>query len=150
MLTEASWVAILVQSIASAGLVLVAALTAGLPLLLSIRKRAGAAAASAGAAAADAKAAREQVQNSHETNFRDDHDTKHGEVISAIAGVESRVNARLAVIEGDIRGVRRDVGRLADADARHDERIHDLEQTQPRGNVPRQPPRRGGNRRSKQ
>lgn len=147
-LTEASWVALLVQSIASAGLVLVAVVTVGLPLLLSIRKKAGAAATSAGAAAADAKAAREQVQNSHETNFRDDHDEKHTAVMSAIAGVESRMDARFTNLEGDIRGVRRDIGRLADADARHENRIHELEQTQPRTSPPQT--RRGGNRRSKQ
>lgn len=125
-MTEQALVAILVQGIASSGLVLVAVL----PVLLSTRKKAS-------AAATDAKAAREQVQNSHTVNFRDDHDTKHGEVMAAIA----RVDQRVVNVESDMRGMRRDIGRLADADARHDERIHDLERTQP------QTPKRGSDRR---
>ncbi|MDH6181806.1 septal ring factor EnvC (AmiA/AmiB activator) [Microbacteriaceae bacterium SG_E_30_P1] len=105
-----NWENIIVQAVASAGVISAALL----PVLVSTRRKAS-------SAAKDASAARSQVQNSHTKNFRDDHDDKHTAVMSAIARVES-----------DIRGVRRDVGRLADADVRHEQRIHDLEQTQPR------------------
>lgn len=116
-MTEAAIVSIIVQGIATSGVVLVALL----PLLLSTRKKVT-------AAAVDAKAARAQVENSHTANFRDDHDEKHGEVMDAI----KRVDRRVENVEADLRGARRDIGRLADADMRHDERIHDLEKTQPK------------------
>lgn len=62
---------------------------------------------------------REHVQNSHATNLRDD--------LDAIAALIEAVSARLELVERDgrardetimseVRGVRRDVGRLGDSD----------------------------------
>lgn len=112
--------AIVVGGLSSTAIVLAATL----PVLISTRRKAA-------AAASDAAGARNQVENSHTKNFRDDHDDKHAEVLAAV----DRVDRRVGNVESDLRGVRRDVGRLADAHARHDERIHDLEQTQPRAQV---------------
>lgn len=88
-----------------------------------------------------AKATRTQVENNHvdaegkPINLREESDERHAENSSMLAQLLKIVTG----MQGDIRGMRRDIGRLADADAKHDERIHDLEQTTPR-------PPRGGKR----
>lgn len=61
-----------------------------------------------------AKAAREQVENDHATNLRVEGDDRHTEILQRLEGLAS-----------DIRGVRRDIGRI-------DERVIELERTQPR------------------
>lgn len=81
-----------------------------------------------------AKAARDQVENHHNTNLREEADDRHAENKALLENVLERVSGvddRLAGVKSDIRGLRRDVGRLYDADRTHEERIHDLEKTQP-------------------
>lgn len=67
-----------------------------------------------------AKATRAQVENDHTTNLREEGDDRHRELVHRLEGLAS-----------DIRGLRRDVGRLTDTDHDHEKRIDDLERTQP-------------------
>jgi hypothetical protein len=71
----------------------------------------------------DTKASREQVENSHNTNLRDDLDGRHGEVMRVL----DRLYRQFEGMGSDIRGIRKDIGRLESSDDRLDERIHDLE-----------------------
>ncbi|TFD51947.1 DUF2746 domain-containing protein [Cryobacterium sp. Hh11] len=66
------------------------------------------------AAEGNSAIAREQVQNSHKTNFRDDTDANHAEVL----GILKSHGAQLS-------GMQRDVGRLADADLEHTRQARD-------------------------
>ena len=74
-----------------------------------------------------AKAARVQVENNHSTNMREEGDERHEENKKLLNDVLDRISG----VKSDIRGLRRDVGRLYDADRTHEERIHELEKTQP-------------------
>lgn len=66
---------------------------------------------------------RKQVENSHSTNLRDDMDDQHREVMGQLGRVADRLEGTAA----DIRGIRKDIGRLDSKDDRLDDRIHDLE-----------------------
>jgi len=79
-----------------------------------------------------AKATRNQVENSHTTNLREEQDDRHREAMDALADMRRHVDTRFDAQAADIRGVRRDIGRLADRDDNHEGRIHDLETTQPK------------------
>lgn len=88
------------QTLATMGLILAAVL----PSLLGTRK--------------DAAVVREQVQNSHVKNQRDDMDDKHDEIRELI-GVEfsklhHEIHERFEGVASDFRGVRKDIGRSAD------------------------------------
>lgn len=81
-----------------------------------------------------AKATREQVENHHDTNMRDEGDQRHNQNVKTLARLETVVDG----LANDLRGLRRDVGRLATADQHlterttaNAERIRELEQTQP-------------------
>lgn len=78
-----------------------------------------------------ARAARVQVENSHTTNLREEQDVRHIESMSAIAEMRRHVDSRFDAQGADIRGLRKDVGRLADSDHELEERVRDLERTQP-------------------
>jgi archaellum component FlaC len=67
---------------------------------------------------------RKQVENSHSTNLRDDMDSQHREVMGQLG----RVADRLEGTASDIRGIRKDIGRLESKDDRLAKQIHDLEQ----------------------
>jgi archaellum component FlaC len=71
----------------------------------------------------DASASRRQVENSHPTNLRDDMDDQHREVMGQLG----RVADRLEGTASDIRGIRKDIGRLESKDDRLDDRIHELD-----------------------
>jgi len=60
------------------------------------------------AAEISSAAARDQVQNSHKTNFRDDTDANHAQLLRILQGHTASIS-----------GIQRDVGRLADADLEH-------------------------------
>lgn len=81
-----------------------------------------------------AKAARVQVENNHRDadgnviNLREEGDERH----TANTQLLKQLIAAQHAIQGDIRGIRRDIGRLMDADASHADRIHQLEKTQPK------------------
>lgn len=102
---------LIVQTLATMGLILAAVL----PSLLGTRK--------------DAAVVREQVQNSHTKNQRDDMDDKHEEIRELLASkfeqLHNRMDDRFQAVASDIRGVRRDVGRLADGHVRLDKKIGD-------------------------
>jgi archaellum component FlaC len=66
---------------------------------------------------------RRQVENSHSTNLRDDIDNQHREVMGQLG----RVADRLEGTASDIRGIRKDIGRLESKDDRLDDRIHELD-----------------------
>lgn len=88
-----------------------------------------------------AKAARHQVQNSHEVNLRDDLDEKFKGLADLVKGLADDVSG----VKDDIGGVKKDVGgikediRIIHRDAGEDrraldrerERIRELEQTRP-------------------
>lgn len=67
-----------------------------------------------------AKAARDQVENDHATNLRVEGDERYHETIRRLEGIAA-----------DIRGLRKDLGRHDDHLARHEERLDQLERTQP-------------------
>ena len=71
----------------------------------------------------DTRASRAQVENSHTTNLRVEQDDRHGEIIARF----DKQDRRIGGIESDIRGLRKDIGRLDDKGEKLDERIHDLE-----------------------
>lgn len=71
----------------------------------------------------DTRASRAQVENSHTTNLRIEQDERHAEIIKRF----DRHDERFDNVEKDIRGLRRDVGRLDKKDEKLDDRIHDLE-----------------------
>lgn len=73
-----------------------------------------------------ALASRRQVENSHATNMREENDERHEQetglhkqTLKALRFLTSQ----MVGVQADIRGVRRDVGRLADADVRHDQKL---------------------------
>lgn len=89
------------QTLATLGLVAAAVV----PTLVSTRR--------------DASVVREQVQNSHTINQRDDMDQKHDAITELVTqkfeSLRSHMDVRFEAQGSDIRGVRRDVGRAADA-----------------------------------
>lgn len=98
-----------------------------IPVLISTRRHAR-------NAATDAAEARYQVANDHTTNLREEGDERHQENTKLLNAVLTRVDElaeRITGVKSDIRGIRRDVGRLADADRTHEDRIHELEKTHP-------------------
>lgn len=48
----------------------------------------------------DASAARDQVQNDHDTNFRDDLDDKHGVVDAKLDAQDAKLDLVLAAVKG--------------------------------------------------
>lgn len=78
-----------------------------------------------------ARAARVQVENSHSTNFREEQDEYHHAQLAAVASLRTHFDTQINGVRSDFRGMRKDIGRLADADKDHDERLRDLERTQP-------------------
>lgn len=68
-----------------------------------------------------AKAARTQVENNHSTNLREEGDERHAQNTTTLEAIQS-----------DIRGIRRDVGRLTDRSHKHEDRIDEIdERTRP-------------------
>lgn len=57
---------------------------------------------------------RDEVQNSHTVNFRDNIDNNHSTVVDAIASLDRKFETRFNGFASDLRGVRRDIGRNAD------------------------------------
>lgn len=68
-----------------------------------------------------------QVENSHDTNMREEGDDRHAQNLAILKHLVDSVDG----VMSDMRGMRRDIGRLADADVKHDTRIRDIEQTHP-------------------
>ena len=64
------------------------------------------------AAEKDSALAREQVQNSHPINLRDELDTRHNQLVDILTSHTQAIEANSAMSKG----IQRDVGRLADAD----------------------------------
>lgn len=124
---------LLVQIIASAGLVLVAAL----PLLKRTERQAA-------SAAVDASVAKEQTTNSHKTNLREELDERHEELvqlfksqggqIALIVDTQRSHGDDIRGIKSDQRGIRRDIGRNSDmivtmgeTIADHTTKLHELD-----------------------
>lgn len=107
--------AVIVQSITTLGIVLVAIIGAWLPLRSKLNT-----------IGQDAKEAREQVKNSHTTNLREEGDERHAEITEALTELTRDVRGLrddheatrrdIGVVHGAIRGVRRDVQGLREAD----------------------------------
>lgn len=64
----------------------------------------------------DAAITREQVQNSHTTNLREEQDERHQEVMRGIHRLDKQAEGTTA----DVRGIRKDIGRI-------DERVIHIE-----------------------
>jgi uncharacterized coiled-coil DUF342 family protein len=92
--------------------------------------------------ASDAREVKEQVKNSHTTNLREENDERHAEVVGelkAIRRTQTKHSNQIGELQSTQRGMKRDIGRLADSDAeqvredhRLGERITELEKTGPR------------------
>lgn len=115
-----SWLesSVIGSTIATLGLVAAATL----PSLLGTRK--------------DASIVREQVQNSHTKNQRDDMDDKHEVVVELLSKFSDRMDNRFQAVDANIRGVRKDVGRLDDRHVglddrlrKHEHLLHEVEKT---------------------
>ena len=139
---------LVVQIIASAGLVLVAAL----PLLKRTERQAAAAASDAASAAQDAGVAKEQTTNSHKTNLREELDERHEELVQLFKAQGGRIEHiaetqrthgdDIRGIKSDQRGIRKDIGRNSDmivtmgeTVTEHTKRLHDLDVTLPRAAI---------------
>ncbi|POH63646.1 MULTISPECIES: hypothetical protein [Cryobacterium] len=73
-------------------------------------------------AAADSAIAKEQVQNSHKTNLREESDERHKaltDALDTILGKQAEQARSLDDVKASQRGLQRDIGRLADADLEH-------------------------------
>jgi hypothetical protein len=91
--------------------------------------------------ASDTREVKEQVTNSHTTNMREEGDERHAALmreLKTIRTTQSSHGRQIASLDRAQRGMRRDIGRLADADVeqvradhRLGERLTDLEKTQP-------------------
>jgi hypothetical protein len=57
---------------------------------------------------------RDEVQNSHDINFRDNVDSNHGEVVDLFRQLDAKFERRFDGMASDIRGVRKDIGRNTD------------------------------------
>ena len=64
----------------------------------------------------DSTATREQVQNDHTPNLREELDERHHEVMHS----QRRLEKHIEGMSADIRGMRKDIGRI-------DDRVHDIE-----------------------
>jgi hypothetical protein len=106
-MTPEFWQAVIVESIKATATVLVAVATVGLPLLRRLRRVRDDAAAGRHAA----EQARDQVQNDHDTNLRDDVDQLTGKVAAnthAIGAVAVELRRVVDVVERiDRRAARR-------------------------------------------
>jgi|TARA_R100000482_G_scaffold124710_2_gene78545 hypothetical protein len=67
---------------------------------------------------------REQVQNSHTVNLRDDNDDKHDRVLSKLDHIDRKLDRKIDT-------VREDISRLNIRSDKHEDRIDLLEQTEP-------------------
>ena len=70
----------------------------------------------AGRANHNAKRGREQVENNHSTNFREENDHRHAETLKRF----DRIDSSVGEVRSDVRATRGDVSDLA-------ERVHELE-----------------------
>lgn len=111
---------IVIAAIGSAGLVLAAVI----PVLLSTRNKASAAASRAASAASTAVEAREAITNGHTEHVRVAMDRQHVETLKAIDDVRREVGRDIGGLRVEIRQEREDRGRLED-------RVGDLEKTKP-------------------
>lgn len=88
-------------------------------MLNKTREHARSAAKTSASAATDSAITKEQVQNSHTTNLREESDTRHAALILALESIQGKQAEQARSID-DVkvsqRGLQRDIGRLADAD----------------------------------
>jgi HAMP domain-containing protein len=92
-MTPEAWQVVIVESIKAVSVVLVAVVTVGLPLLRRLRRVRDDVAAGRHAA----EQTREQVQNDHSTNLRDDVDDLAGKVDAVVRTAASNTQAIGAV-----------------------------------------------------
>jgi hypothetical protein len=71
----------------------------------------------------DAAVVREQVQNTHTVNMRDDQDDKHSAVIEAVETLATRMDRKFDAVASEFRGVRADIGRVVDRELRNADAI---------------------------
>ncbi len=116
---------VILQTIATAGLVLAAVL----PVVVSTRRKA----ASAETAAVQAK---KEITNGHSEHVRDQLDRQHAEAMKATDELRATFEKRADRMAADIGGVRKDIGRLADAQAEQGKAIHTLQLQQLKDHPP--------------
>lgn len=76
----------------------------------------------------DTAATRDQVENNHDTNLREEADERHEENAGLLRQLVTTVNG----VVRDLGGIRAEIRALRDDDADQRERLHDLEVTQPK------------------
>lgn len=121
-MSEAGYVAVLVAAITSGAALLAAVVNAILSALTNRRSK---------RVEATTEVVREQVQNGHGTNLREEQDDRHSENTQALADLATRVDAGFEAMTQEFRALWGKAGSNAD-------RIFALEQTGPR--PPFQPP----------
>lgn len=93
--------------------VLVALITAGQAITLAfigvLTSRLGKVKTAVGEVKADAAAAREQVENNHDTNLREENDSRHAETKGWIDDLRSAFTGQFATITRDIGGLREEI-----------------------------------------
>lgn len=87
---------VFVQIIATAGLVVIAVISATAAQKKDTKRAANA----AESAATDAALARDQLQNNHNTNLREENDERHEAVMKAINKVESQITSISTIVVG--------------------------------------------------
>lgn len=121
-MSEAGYVAVLVAAITSGAALLAAVINAVLSALTNRRSK---------RVEATTEVVREQVQNGHGTNLREEQDDRHSENTRRLEELASRVDAGFSEMTQEFRALWGKAGSNAD-------RIFALEQTGPR--PPFQPP----------
>ncbi|GAA1736756.1 hypothetical protein [Microcella frigidaquae] len=116
---------LLLQTIATVGIVLAAVL----PAVISTRR-------SAKRAESAAVQAKKEITNGHSEHVRDQLDRQHAEAMKATDELRSTFEKRADRLASDMSGIRRDVGRLADAQAEQGKAIHTLQLQQLRDHPP--------------
>lgn len=111
-MSEQAIVAIAVAALSSAGIVLAALM----PAMISTRRKAS-------AAIAAGVAAREAVTNSHPEHIRDMLDRYQQENRDGFRDVAREIGG----VKSDVRGVRRDIGRMADEQVEQSRRLRLIE-----------------------
>lgn len=107
---------VLLQTIATVGIVLAAVL----PAVISTRR-------TAKRAETAAVQAKKEITNGHSEHVRDQLDRQHAEALQATNELRATFEKRADRLASDISGIRRDVGRLADAQAEQGKAIHTLQ-----------------------
>lgn len=117
---------VLIQMIATTGLILIAVIANSAKQKQDTRRAADA----AESAAVDAALARDQLQNNHSTNLREENDERHDEVMGTLTNLGGRVDDladNLSKMSNLVLGILQDDTTTRQQAARRDQRLDRLE-----------------------